>query len=188
MGKLEERENKNIRRTELQQAVLATVAAVGILGIGLVAPQVIGALSKLGLLPYSRKSEVIKSTASRLKSKGLLKFENGYYSLTAIGEKVLKRWDSSDYKLVRPKKWDKKWRVVIFDIPEIRKMIRNKIRHTFLKAGFIRLQDSVWVYPYDCEEVIGLLKADLGIGWDLLYLIVDQIENDKYLRKEFDLL
>ena len=53
--------------------------------------------------------------------------------------------------------------------------------------GFVRLQDSVWVYPYDCEDLITLLKADFRVGKDVLYLIVDSIENDKYLRAEFNL-
>ncbi len=187
MGKLEQKNRETIRRTEVQQAILATIASVGILSVALIAPPVIGALAKLGILPSSRKSEVIKSAASRLKNKGLLKFENGHYILTASGEKILKRWQLADYKLTKPKKWDKKWRIVIFDIPERKKSIRDKIRQIFAETGFRRLQDSVWVYPYDCEDVIGLLKTDFGIGRDLLYVIADQIENDKHLRQEFDL-
>ncbi|MDP3874960.1 MAG: CRISPR-associated endonuclease Cas2 [bacterium] len=188
MGKLEKENKRNIRRTELQHAILSTVATAGILSVGLIAPQVIGALSKLGLLPYSRENEVVTSAASRLRNKGLLKFEDGHYTLTSQGEKILSHWELADYKLTKPKKWDKKWRIVIFDIPEKKKGIRDQVRQIFIATGFRRLQDSVWVYPYDCEDVIGLLKTDFGIGRDLLYVIADQIENDKYLRREFDLL
>ncbi len=187
MEKLEEKNRKIIRRTAIQQAILLTVASVGILSVALIAPPVIGALAKLGMLPSARKSETIKSAAGRLKNKGLLKFENGHYALTAAGEKLLRRWQLADYKLTRPKKWDKKWRIVIFDIPERKKRIRDEVRRILTSAGFRRLQDSVWVYPHDCEDVIALLKADFGIGRDLLYVIADQIENDKYLRQEFDL-
>ncbi|MDO8471324.1 MAG: CRISPR-associated endonuclease Cas2 [bacterium] len=187
MGKLEKENRKTVRRTEMQQAILSTIVSVGILSAALIAPPIIGALAKLGILPSSRKSEVIKSAANRLKNKGLLKFENGYYALTADGEKILRRWQLADYKLTKPKKWDKKWRIVIFDIPERKKKVRDKIRQIFIETGFRRLQDSVWVYPYDCEDVIGLLKTDFGIGRDLLYVIADQIENDKHLRQEFNL-
>ena len=55
------------------------------------------------------------------------------------------------------------------------------------EMGFLRLQDSVWVFPYDCEEVIALIKADLRIGKDVLYTIVEKIENDKPIKKHFDL-
>ena len=61
------------------------------------------------------------------------------------------------------------------------------MRRMLVAMGFLPLQRSVWVYPYDCEDVIVLLKADLRIGKDMLYLIVDELENDKWLRKEFDL-
>lgn len=187
MGKLEEENRIAVRRTELQRTILLTIASVGILSAAMIAPPIMSALHKLGLLPHSRKSEVIKSAANRLKNKGLLKFGNGYYSLTPQGEKVLKRWEQTNYKINKPKKWDKKWRIVIFDIPERKKKVREEIRQILTRAGFKRLQDSVWVYPYDCEDVIGLLKMDFGIGRDLLYVIADQIENDKYLRQEFNL-
>ena len=58
----------------------------------------------------------------------------------------------------------------------------------FRQAGLLRLQDSVWVYPYDCEDIVTLLKTDFGIGKHLLYLIVDELENDKNLREDFNLI
>ena len=54
-------------------------------------------------------------------------------------------------------------------------------------AGFLRLQDSVWVYPYDCEDFVALLKADLRLGREMLYIIAEKIENDGWLRQEFNL-
>ena len=51
----------------------------------------------------------------------------------------------------------------------------------------MRLQDSVWIYPYPCEDLINLLKADFKVGKDLLYLIVNFIENDKWLKRLFGL-
>ena len=55
------------------------------------------------------------------------------------------------------------------------------------EIGFVRLQDSVWIFPYDCEDFIMLLKADLKIGKDALYAIVEKLENDKALREHFHL-
>jgi len=107
--------------------------------------------------------------------------------LTKEGEKVLRKWELADYSLRRPKKWDGKWRMIIFDIPEKKRKVRKQIATLFNQAGFYRLQDSVWIYPYDCEDVIGLLKTDLGIGKDLLYIIANEIENDHRLRHEFGL-
>lgn len=77
---------------------------------------------------------------------------------------------------------------MIFDIPERKRKIRDQIRTLFKLAGFYLLQDSVWVYPYDCEDILTLLKSELGVGKDVLYLIVDELENDKHLRNFFDLI
>ena len=187
MGKLEKNNRKRVRRGEIQKLILNSVKLAGVLSIGLVAPQVIGAMGKLGLLPNKRQDEIVRSSASKLVKKGLLVYQDGRYKLTEAGENKLRHWELEDYKFKRPHKWDKKWRVIIFDIPEKKKKVRNQIRNLFISAGLFRLQDSVWVYPYDCEDIVGLLKTDLGVGRDLLYMIVDEIENDKHLREEFDL-
>ena len=188
MGKLEERSYKKSKRKNLQYAILQTVGAIGILSIALMAPNVVGALGKLGILPNKRQKEYISSSASKLVKRGLLSYENGRYCLTSQGEKILRHWQFADFKLERPKKWDKKWRIMIFDIPEKKRVVRNQITMFFRQAGIRRFQDSVWIYPYDCEDIITLLKTDFGIGKYLLYLIVDEVENDKYLREEFGLV
>ena len=100
---------------------------------------------------------------------------------------TLESLELRDWEINKPKKWDGRWRMLIFDIPETRKSLRDKVRHTLLHIGFLRIQDSVWAYPYDCEDFISLLKADFKIGKDLLYLVVDSIENDKSYKKYFNL-
>lgn len=188
MGILEKRNKERLKKDRLQKIILGTIAAAGVLSIGLVAPNVIGAMNKLGILPNPRRKEYISSSASKLVKRGLLKFRDGYYQITPEGQKILRLWGISDYKLRKPKRWDRKWRMIIFDIPEKKKRIRMQVSRLFKLAGFYRLQDSVWVYPYDCEDIVGLLKADFGVGKEVLYVIADEIENDRYLRHEFSLI
>jgi DNA-binding transcriptional regulator PaaX len=188
MGKIEEKSKNKTKRKNLQNLVLTAVASAGILSVSLMAPNVMRSMTKLGLIPNRRQKEYIASSASKMVQKGLLRYNGKFYELTLLGQERLRRWEFVNFKLNQPKKWDKKWRVIIFDIPEKKKKIRNRITSLFHQAGFYRLQDSVWVYPHDCEDVITLLKTDLGVGKYLLYLIVDEIENDKYLRKAFNLI
>ena len=188
MGKIEEKSKKKGNRKHLQKLILETVADVGMLSIALMAPNVAKAMYKLGLVPKKRQNEYISSSASKLVRRGLLFYNGKRYCLTPKGEDIFRRWQFADFKLERPKKWDRKWRVTIFDIPEKKRRIRDQIRTLFRSAGFYLLQDSVWVYPYDCEDVLTLLKSDLGVGKNILYLIVDELENDKYLRESFGLL
>lgn len=187
MGKLEESSRKKAKKGEVQKIILESVKLAGLLSIGLVAPNVIKAMKQVGLIAHERQDEVVRSLAARLVDKGLLEFNGKYYEITGEGEKRLRMLEFTNHQLPKQKKWDKKWRVIIFDIPEKKKKVRDQVRRIFVSAGLRRLQDSVWIYPYDCEDIMGLLKTDLGIGRNLLYLIVDEVENDKYLREEFKL-
>ncbi len=188
MGSLEIESKKRSRNHFLKEAILQTVSAVGIIGVGLIAPKVLGMMVKSGIVKTSRQREIIENSRKRLINQGLLEYsKKGFLCLTDEGKHVLELFERRHYVVNIPKKWDKKWRVLIFDIQEKKRHTRDKVRNTLRAIGFCRLQNSVWVYPYDCEDLITLLKADFKIGKDLLYLIVDSIENDKKLKDHFDL-
>jgi CRISPR-associated endonuclease Cas2 len=77
--------------------------------------------------------------------------------------------------------------VIIFDIPETKRFDRDNIRQSLISIGFLRLQNSVWVYPYNCEDLINLLKTYTETEKNVIYMIVDQIENDEEIKKYFGL-
>lgn len=168
--------------------VLETAAAAGVIGIALVAPNVIGAMKKLGIPLSIRQETTIARARKRLVEKGLLAYEKGFLRLTEKGRAALARLDLSAYRTQKKKRrWDGRWRILIFDIPETKRVLRDKVRRTLKAIGFTRLQASVWLYPYDCEDLITLLKADFKIGKDLLYIIADEVEYDAKYRQYFGL-
>lgn len=188
MGILENESRRRAKKTQIQKIILRSVAAVGVLSISLLAPNALQMLKMFGYKPHRRQKEVIKASRARLLEQGFLqRDERGFLQLTPKGEAKLRILEKYNYRLPHPKRWDKKWRVLIFDIPEKRKSLREKIRNTLRAIGFSQLQKSVWVYPYDCEDLIALLKTDFKVGKDLLYLVVDEIENDKKLFGLFKL-
>lgn len=169
-----------IRMTKLRKAILATVQIAGIITLTAMAPNM---LSLLGKVPR-RNQEKLKSAIRRLEEKGLLHIGQNGISLTDRGEKYIQK---TLLHPPQPTRWDKKWRVVIFDISQKEKKKRDLLRYTLKRIGFVRLQHSVWVYPYDCEELIVLLKTDYQLGKEVLYMIVDKIEKDSGLKKHFHL-
>ncbi len=190
MGKLENEVRLARRKSTIKKIILGSVAAAGLLAVAALAPNVIQVLDQIqGKKRKSLWQRMAVDTARRrLIDKGFLEYgKRGFIQLTTAGRKELERLETSEYKILIPKRWDKKWRVIIFDIKEERKSLRNKIRQTLVALGFKHLQDSVWVFPYDCEDLITLLKADFKIGKDLLYLIVEKIENDKSLKNWYGL-
>ncbi len=190
MGKLEIESRKRWKKQNIQQAVLAAVAIVGLLAWAAVAPNT---LQLLRYLPKEKYNLIYraKTAAGRLVAKGqavwVERSGKKYLRLTPAGQNVLAFEQAKVALKNQKKKWDGRWRMVVFDIPERRKNIRVRLRAVMREIGFVRLQDSVWIYPYDCEDFMALLKVELKIGKDVLYAIADTIEHDKDLRRQFNL-
>lgn len=185
---MEDSRRKRARNSQLQEILLGTVAAAGIIAVGVMAPNVLSGMKKLGLMPKPRQREYIAAARNRLRKRGLLAEEDGFLRLTEAGERELQRLSLFQTETIpRPTHWDGMWRVLIFDIPERRKSTRESVRRFLNASGFLRIQDSVWLFPYPCEEFVALLKAECKIGKDLLYMIVDSIENDGVYRDAFGL-
>lgn len=189
MGSAEKRVARTIRRTKINQAIIASIAIAGIIAMGAVAPNLAHLFVKK---KYARQR--LYQTRKRLSlliKEGYIFLEerNGqkFARLTDKGERFAALMHQGSLIPAKPKRWDEKWRLLIFDIPERRRGVRERIRITLATIGFIRLQDSVWAYPYDCEDFIILLKAEFKIGKDVLYIIADHVENDLPLRKHFKL-
>lgn len=182
-------------KTKIAKAVLGLLGISGLLVVGAIAPntiQLLGPLvnkSKRGL--YNRRY-YIKSTISRLAKQDLISFKKSksgqiYASLTDKGKHRLLKYRLEELTISKPLRWDRKWRIVIFDIKEFKRTGRDQLRNELINIGFSRLQNSVWVYPYECDEFVTLLKTYYGFGKSLLYLEVGKLENDSWLRKNFDL-
>jgi len=90
-------------------------------------------------------------------------------------------------KIKKPKRWDRKWRVVIFDIPEKYKRVRELFRMRLKQLELYPLQDSVYIHPFPCFKEIEFLRELYGISMKVEYLLVEKLEDDDYLRERFDL-
>jgi hypothetical protein len=124
----------------------------------------------------------------RSKKRGLIQQDaDGKLSLTSAGEKMLVHYQLKHIQAKPPQRWDKKWRLVAFDVWESRRTARNYLRYALQNFGFVRLQESLWVYPYDCEEFITFLRTDLRLSSAIYYMLVERIDNDQWLRKHFHL-
>lgn len=191
--KTEARSTREITKITTSKAILLTLKAVGVLSIALMAPNMLQVIPSLSgdKKKWKRSLYYIPNAVDRLIQKGLIEFRerNGkkYLALTEAGQQRIAKYHLGEYIIPKPWRWDRKWRVVIFDIREFRKRTRDELRWELERLGFVRLQDSVWVYPYDCEELMVMLKTSFGLGKDVLYMKVDYLENDRWLRKEFTL-
>jgi len=138
------------------------------------------------------KNKKISDAFYRLRKEGCLIMEKKnhqiYISLTEKGKKKAGWLQIDSLKIKRPKKWDGKWRLVIFDISQIKKLYREAFRGKLKELGFYPLQKSVWIYPFDCRAEIELLKEFFGLSDKELRLIVtEDIGEDNKLQQLFKL-
>jgi len=126
----------------------------------------------------------------RLQRRGCIKVKminrQIYISLTEEGKKLAGWMQIDALKIKKPKKWDGKWRLVIFDISQLKKFYREALRGKLKELGFYPLQKSVWIYPFDCRNEIGLLRDFFGLSEKEMRLIISEnIGKDNWLKQYF---
>lgn len=195
MGKIEDEAKIIHRRTNIQKVVLRSVAVAGVLSIALLAPNALQLLTTIDKESGRRRrmnpKYLIDSAFAKLLAKGHIRLEHGpqgkLVRLTDEGKRSLGKMIASAPDSRKHKRWDKRWRMVIYDIKEKRRGTRIAIQRTLYGFGFYQLQASVWVYPYECEDLLVLLKADFKIGRDVLYGVLEKVEGDDQAKEYFGL-
>jgi len=190
MEKIEPKIKKTSRRVHIQQKLALAVFRVTTQSVSLAFASDEHLRKRLGF-DSGHATERMRQAFHRLEQKSLIRrdLQNGRFILTAAGKGYAKKLDAYERITVKkPRTWDGKWRIVIFDIWERRRSTRNRLRYLLQKIGFKKVQHSVWVYPYDCEEMLAFIRTDLRLGGGIIYLVAEGMENDKLLRVRFNLI
>jgi len=108
--------------------------------------------------------------------------------LTQAGKKKILVFNPDNLQIKKPKYWDKKWRLVIFDIPEKFKKSRDTFRRWLKSLGFLEFQKSVFIFPYDCQKELDGLIELLNLRHFVRYAVVEYIDNELNFKKKFQLL
>lgn len=129
-----------------------------------------------------------KTAVYRLRRQGLVKLaeKNGQRFLEITKKGQLK---ALVIKAVRRSeaKWDGKWRLIVFDIPEKARIQRRQLRQLLKNNGFYKLQASVFICPYPLNrEAISYLK-ETGLIEFIRILKVEEVDYDKDLKRIFAL-
>ncbi|MBI2612562.1 hypothetical protein HYW59_01965 [Candidatus Kaiserbacteria bacterium] len=128
-----------------------------------------------------------KRAIERLKDVELVEQRGERLTITAAGNNALGVAIHDTRELLKTQNWDHKWRIAAFDIPEPYASLRNKVRDILKKAGFVKLQHSVWIFPHECKALVQLVKEESALSKYILYGVLDYIEDENRLRKLFHL-
>ena len=181
-----------IRNRSLAADILLIVTAGPIILASLFlpnAPQILKPLIKWHKNWGKIKRQRIYEAIRRLNRKRLIELtqrsDKLYIEITENGKRLIKNFDYDNIKLPSYKKWDKKWRLVIFDIPDDKKDKRDILRNKLDSLGFIKLQESVYVHPFDCLKEISLIKNIYNIYPYVQYIVAERIETEINLLEKF---
>jgi phenylacetic acid degradation operon negative regulatory protein len=117
----------------------------------------IALLELLGVRP-----QAARSTLSRMNREGWLKAErrgrHSRYGLTLNARHLLEEGTRRIFES-RPRRWDGRWRVIVYSLPETKRDLREAVRRRLSYLGFAALTPGTWVSPHDRQvEVQSLLK------------------------------
>lgn len=147
---------------------LLTLAGIGDLAEELKDPlQIMGKSyeAMYGFIPRRYKRNNFLQTVNRSFRTGdiekIVKNEEIYLRLTSTGKKRLYR----DFPVLNlTKRWDKRWLIVVFDISEKSKSIRNNFRGKLKSLGFGMLQESVWINPLSIGQDMREFVNSIGLS------------------------
>lgn len=186
-------ENK-LTTAEIVNEILKGIITAGMVGSVLVAPGLIQ-VGDMALRYLDKRGRKLKDARVLyyMKRKKLIDYSvtpDGVYELniTEQGRQRELKARLDGLWIKKPAKWDKKWRLVMFDIPEGRRKSRSNLSQKLKQLDFYQLQKSVWIYPYPCHKEIQLIKEAFTIPDNCIVLAdIEKIDNELVLRKQFAL-
>ncbi len=123
---------------------------------------------------------------ARLKRRGVVMVKGKRVAqtiqLTSKGRLEVLLWKA---KLPGSKSWDGRWRLVMFDIPENSRRVRDRLRALLKRSGFRSLQESVYISPYALNRSALVYLRETGLIHFIRILRVDDIDDDRDLKSIF---
>lgn len=177
-------------KSEITKDVFLWLGVAGAVAIAATSPY-FGANLAQALSKRKRyKQKRVYDTFRRLQKEGCIdireKNHQIYIRLTEKGRKRAGIYQINNLRVKQPKKWDRRWRLILFDIEEMQRLKREAFRGALRNLGVKPLQKSVWLCPYDCKDEIDLLRDFFGLTQkELRYIVTDSLGDDREWRKEF---
>lgn len=107
--------------------------------------------------------------------------------LSEKGKRQSMLYDPDNLTIKQPARWDRKWRLIMFDIPEKKKPAREALRKKMSEMGLKQLQRSVWLSPYECKKEVDFIVEFFEVRNYVNYAVAESIANDAELKLHFDL-
>ncbi len=124
--------------------------------------------------PELKKSQ-FSLTLKRLRENGLIDFVDDNKLILKLTDKGRTKALKSKI-LLEDEKWDGKWRIVIWDIPEKRRTVRDVLRKQLKSWSFTQWQRSVWATKKNCAKPLREFINKTGIDRWVRVIESDNVE------------
>ncbi len=159
------------------RAVFKTLAVATVVAGVVVAPNA-GVLLDKYFRYNDKQKKKARQILNELKYRQLITVKNVdgqmHYRLTGKGLARYHKLVLDDLEVKTPKSWDGSWRAVMFDIPATQGSARKRLVKYLHDLQFYKLQDSVWIHPFECEEVVGVLINLLHLEKHVSYVVISR--------------
>jgi DNA-binding transcriptional regulator PaaX len=108
--------------------------------------------------------------------------------LTKKGKNRALTYQIDEIKIKPMAKWDGKWRMVLFDIPEKHKKGRDALSRVLKNMGFYTFQKSIFISPFECGDEMNFVIEFFNLRLYVRSIIATKIDNELDLKKHFDLI
>ena len=119
----------------------------------------IGSLIRL-FEEFGHNGQSVRAAISRMNKQGWIQSRKegnkSYYFLTERGESRIEEAANRIFKL-QPLKWDGRWRMLMYSIPEVKRSVRDELRKELVWSGFGSMANSCWISPNNLEKELNVI-------------------------------
>lgn len=172
---------------EIAKIILSTLLTAGFVTFAIAMPNAVQLFKYFKPNDWKERAR-IKKSVSRLEQMGHIKKRGGVnevFVLTEKGREKAMLYAIEKMKIASQKRWDKKWRIVMFDVPEKKMQARRAINFALKRLGCVQYQKSIFITPFPCEKEIDFVGECFGIRDHIRIVVADEVEQSDALRKSF---
>ena len=182
---------RNEQTSAIIDGILKVGVTVGSLSVAVIAPNLLQVLDK-PIADYLRKlddkereREVDRLITYALREHLLTEHYQHGIELTKKGKKRLAKTSFENLIVPKPEQWDGVWRLAMFDIPKSHDKNRRPFTAKIRQLGFQPLQQSVWIYPFECRDEIALVAKVYSVAQFVTYIETNHIDHEEKLKTRF---
>lgn len=159
----------------------------GLIAASIIAPKLPYNLMMAYLKNKKFQGNRFRRDLGRLNARGDVWISQNSIKITRQGKSRILKYQLGDMKIKKPFRWDKKWRLVIFDIPDHQRKKSDSFRWKLYELGFLQYQKSIFIYPYPCQDEIDFIKEIYEITPYVKMILAEKIDDEKHYQRKFHL-